>query len=326
MKRAVPDKLVRIEIASACNFRCKFCCWENPSPRHIYSRLSTDAIRRFCEASVRTGCYNINLTGGEPLLLPPDYLCEAIRKISTVEGLRQLWITTNGAGLTNKQLCLQLKDAGLKDIAVSIPAETDGKYRRYSNTHFGVTAILEGIRNATHAGIQVRAHVPLNPVGIHTFDQLSVLIPKLKDAGVSTLFYFGLHKSDKLMDVFDDLYVNPQEITNGFLNHPDWQYRETASGRPYYANPDGSFRVNIPRESVCLITDTCKKQRCGPFCQGIYSVYLVPGEKGWVVRGCHRIFKDKRNEYSLDDALWKEENRHQLTELLQNAWRYAYEQ
>ena len=325
MNNIIPEKLLRIEICSKCNFKCEFCCWENANTENSCSHLTSEDIKSFCESAVRTGCYNVNLTGGEPLLLDEDYICDVVQKIKQVKGIKQLWITTNGTRLINKKFCVKLKNAGLKDLAVSIPAENDIKYREYSHSQFGLTDILKGIKNATECGIQVRAHIPLNPKGIHRFEHVSVLIPLLKEAGVHTLFYFKINNSNKIKDSFDDLRIDPKTITDGFDNNPMWHFDKTPAGRPFYTDLRETFRIFIPRESVYLVTDNCKKQHCGSYCQGIYSIYLLPGEKNWKVRSCHRIFEDKRNEYQFENSLLKEKNGDKLYSFISNIWKYAYE-
>ena len=318
-----PAKLMRIELSSVCNYRCHFCCWQNndrPLPSARFIRFTRKQIMLFCRELVKSGCRNVNITGGEPLLLPPDYLFEMIASINEVEGINKLWVTTNGVMLRNPDLCRGLAEAGLKEAVVSIAAETDERYSDYTGSALKLSELLQGITNAVHAGIAVRVHIPLSPLGIHSFEQLEVLLDKVMNVGVTEVFYFRLHNSEKIEEKFSELFVDPLVITDGFKRSNRWHYRETEHGRPFYT--DGFMQVNVPREEVRLVTQNCKSRNCGMFCQGIYSAYCVPGKDGWILRACHRIFADKNNEFPLDMELLEQGN---LQELLRTVWMYAYE-
>ena len=316
-----PAKLMRIELSSVCNYRCHFCCWQNNDISFSSARFTRNQIMMFCRELVKSGCRNVNITGGEPLLLPQNYLFEMIEAINQVEGINKLWITTNGSKLCNPDFCRSLANAGLKEAVVSIAAETDENYKSYTGSTLKLSELLQGIATAIHSGITIRVHVPLSPLGIHNFEQMEVLLDKVMAAGVTEAFYFRLHNSEKIEESYNELFVNPATITEGFKRSSRWHYRETESGRPFYT--DGIMQVNVPREQVRLVTKNCQSRNCGMFCQGIYSAYCVPDKTGWVIRACHRIFSDKNNEYPLDMELLE---RGQLQELLQKVWRYAYEE
>ena len=314
---------MRIEISSICNYRCKFCCWQNNDASAHLPRFSPGQLEAFCKGLIRSGCFNINLTGGEPLLLPREYLCETIAAISGIDGLGKLWVTTNGSMLCDYGFCLDLKRAGLNEAAVSIASETDDGYMRYTDADVSLSKLMQGVGNAASCGIDVRIHVPLSPEGICSFEQLEDLIDRVSAENVREVFYFRLHNSGIIKHRFDELYVDPMIVTNGFSNSKRWHYRETESGRPYYT--DGTVRVNVPRRSVRLITQNCKMRDCKSFCQGIYSAYCIPGIEGWYLRACNRVFDDRNNEFPLDDFHLEDGGEAELDALLNTVWRYAYE-
>lgn len=315
-----PDKLFRLEVCSFCNFRCHFCCWENRYVNSSFLQLPAGGARIITEALVHSGCYNVNITGGEPLLLPREYLCAVIREIQSVDGVRQLWITSNGLALTDRTLCENLYSAGLTDLAVSIAAETDQNYMRYTRTHTTLSDIIKGIQIAENCGLRIRVHVPLNPVGIASYKQLIKLIERLTETNVTTVSYFQLHNSNKIAHEYGELHIDPNTVTVGFSESPKWKF--DFSGRPFYTN--GRIKVLVPRESIQLVTENCKSQNCDAFCQGIYSAYMVPYGEGWALRACHRVFFDHRNEYPFDSRLLEKKSE-ELTELLHHVWRYAYD-
>ncbi|MDR0286702.1 MAG: hypothetical protein LBI03_03195, partial [Clostridiales bacterium] len=157
-----------------------------------------------------------------------------------------------------------------------------------------------------------------------SFPQLETLLDKAAKSGVTEAFYFGLHNSEKIEKNFSELYVDPEIITDGFRGSRRWHYSETDTGRPYFT--DGNIRVSVPRETIRLVTENCRSRHCGPYCQGIYSAYCVPGPDGWTLRACHRIFEDKNNEYPLNLDLLEQGREAELSALLKSIWRYAYEE
>ena len=319
-----PAKLMRVEIWSRCNYSCRFCCWQRDDAAKPALMFTPGQIQSLCRALVATGCHNVNLTGGEPLLAPMGYLCETIAAIRDVAGINRLWATTNGSTLRAPGVCERLAAAGLTELAVSVASETDQGYRAYTDTSVTLTQILRGVEIAQTHGISVRLHVPLCRAGIQTFEQLETLLDKAAAAGVTEAFYFGLHNSESLAGDFDAQYVDPGAITEGFTRSDRWCFGETETGRPYFS--DGFMRVDVPRPMIRLVTDTCKANNCGALCQGIYSAYCVPGSDGWVLRACNRIFNSHENEFALPPDLLEHGRELELAHLLKSVWGYAYEQ
>jgi len=317
-----PAKLMRFELSSQCNYRCPFCYWQNNIDTQRY--FTRDQIVMFCKELIKTRCRNINITGGEPLLLPQKYLIEVIESINSVEGINKLWVTTNGSMLYKFDLCRVLAKAGLKEAVVSIAAETDESYMMYTASTFDLNKLLQGIENAIYCGISVRVHVPLSQLGIKSFNQLEILLDKVFASGVTEAFYFGLHNSENTKDKFNELFIDPSIITDGFIKSNRWYYQETETGRPFFT--DGMMRVYAPRDQIRLITQNCKSRNCGMFCQGIYSAYCIPDKQGWVLRACHKTFSDKNNEYPLDIKYLEHGQESKLYDLLLSLWGYAYEE
>src|SRR5208282_1532687 len=91
---------LRISVMDACNFRCPYCM-----PAEVFNHayhflkpaelLSFEEITRIADIFVRLGVVKVKLTGGEPLLRP--WLPELVRNLSSIEGIQDLAIITNGA-------------------------------------------------------------------------------------------------------------------------------------------------------------------------------------------------------------------------------------
>jgi cyclic pyranopterin phosphate synthase len=112
----VHDNL-RISITDRCNIRCFYCMPETGvqfQPREQI--LSFEDIERFVRVAVTLGIRKLRITGGEPLVRKD--LPVLIRKLSAIEGIEDLALTTNGVLLGAQ--AKDLYDAGLRRINVHL--------------------------------------------------------------------------------------------------------------------------------------------------------------------------------------------------------------
>lgn len=146
---------LRISVIDRCNFRCDYCMpketyGENYSfldPDHY---LSFDEIERLVRLFSRRGVRKIRITGGEPLLRPN--LDELIHKISGVQGIEDIALTTNGYLLDDQAAALA--DAGLHRVTVSLDALDPELFREMNGVGKGPEPVLEGIEAADDAGLE----------------------------------------------------------------------------------------------------------------------------------------------------------------------------
>src|SRR3954469_17463652 len=106
---------LRVSVTDRCNFRCMYCLpeteaahnfyrgrWANfPNPAPIARQwqshekiLTFEEIERVVRIAVGLGMEKIRLTGGEPMLR--QELEKLIEKISRIEGIKDLAMTSNG--------------------------------------------------------------------------------------------------------------------------------------------------------------------------------------------------------------------------------------
>ena len=96
----------------ACNQRCRFCWvdfdWTPPTREQVFAQVAE--VRR-------AGALSLNLTGGEPTLVPwlPDVVREARRL-----GFVRVELQTNGVHLADGDLLGRLVDAGLTRVLMSL--------------------------------------------------------------------------------------------------------------------------------------------------------------------------------------------------------------
>jgi cyclic pyranopterin phosphate synthase len=146
-KRPVRD--LRISVTDRCNFRCSYCMpldkYEWIDKKEI---LTFEEITRLATLFVGLGVEKIRLTGGEPLVR--QNLDRLVGKLSAIQGLKDLCLTTNGALLGEKIQSLKL--AGLRRINVSLDCLDPDKFRQITKRG-DLDKVLEGIFAAQSHGL-----------------------------------------------------------------------------------------------------------------------------------------------------------------------------
>jgi GTP 3',8-cyclase len=155
-----PLKDLRISVIDRCNFRCQYCM-----PAEIFGPdypflpknelLTFEEIHRAANIFVQLGVEKIRLTGGEPLLRTG--LPELVKMLTSIEGLKDIALTTNGVLLP--KLAQELKDAGLKRVNVSLDSLNDEIFGKMNGRNVGVKPVLEGIEAAKKAGLGVKLNM-----------------------------------------------------------------------------------------------------------------------------------------------------------------------
>jgi len=157
---AVVDRLqrplrdLRISVTDRCNFRCVYCM-----PKEVFNKhykflakkdvLSYQHIVRVVQAAATLGVSKIRLTGGEPLIR--NDLEVLIKRISAIEGITDISLTTNAVLLTRRR-AESLKNAGLHRVNVSLDALDDETFMAVNDVGIGVQPVLDGINNAAQVG------------------------------------------------------------------------------------------------------------------------------------------------------------------------------
>ncbi len=146
---------LRISVIDRCNFRCPY-CMPDEQFHHTYQFLEKhqwltfDEIFRLAKIFVKLGVKKIRLTGGEPLLRPN--IDELVRMLASIDGIKDLALTTNGSLL--KDYAEKLKAAGLKRITISLDSLEPEVFKTLSGQKGNITGILEGIKAAQEAGFE----------------------------------------------------------------------------------------------------------------------------------------------------------------------------
>lgn len=145
---------LRISVTDRCNFRCVYCM-----PRDVFGPgaqflareelLTFEEIERLARAFVASGVSKLRITGGEPLVR--RQLERLVGLLSSIDGVHDLAMTTNGALLSRKAKVLA--DAGLRRVTVSLDSVDDEVFRAMSDVRVPVARVLEGIEAAAAVGL-----------------------------------------------------------------------------------------------------------------------------------------------------------------------------
>ena len=139
----------RLSVTDRCDFRCVYCMAEKMTFLPKKDVLSLEELYQTATALVASGISKIRLTGGEPLIR--NNIMWLIKKISQLEGLQELTLTTNGSQLV--KYAEQLKACGIKRINISIDTLDTDKFQAITRTG-KLQPVLDGIDAAIDAGFE----------------------------------------------------------------------------------------------------------------------------------------------------------------------------
>lgn len=113
--------------------------------------LTYDEIVKLATILARLGIEKIRVTGGEPLVRPK--VEDLIKTLSNIDEIKAISMTTNGLLLRDK--VMQLRDAGLSSINVSLDTFKEDRFKAITGIR-GLTKIMNAIRAADDAGLKIK--------------------------------------------------------------------------------------------------------------------------------------------------------------------------
>lgn len=147
---------LRISITDRCDLRCVYCMAEDMTFVPRSQVLSFEEVERIARIFIANGVRKIRLTGGEPLVRPD--VVKLCQRLSAIDGLNELVMTTNGTRLT--ELAQPLADAGVKRLNISLDTLKPERFQQI--TRVGkLEKVLAGIQAARQAGF---ARIKINSV------------------------------------------------------------------------------------------------------------------------------------------------------------------
>jgi len=259
-----PIKDLRISVTDRCNFRCSYCMpLDEYDWIHKKEILTFEEISRLANLFVRLGVEKIRLTGGEPLVR--QNLDTLVAKLSSIGGLKDLCLTTNGALLAEKVAAL--KASGLKRVNISVDSLSPEKFRQMTKRG-DLSKVLDGIFAAKQHGLHP---IKLNAViekGLNEDDILS-LVEFSRDNGFALRFieYMDVGNSN---DWTSGKLVSKKEIIDKINAH--YPLREV--GRAEGSAPSVDYEFIDGLGDVGVIASVTE-----PFCSNCTRVRLTADGK-----------------------------------------------
>ncbi|CAA7027281.1 unnamed protein product [Microthlaspi erraticum] len=139
---------LRISLTERCNLRCQYCMPSEgveltPKPQ----LLSQSEIVRLAGLFVSSGVNKIRLTGGEPTVRKD--IEEICLQLSSLKGLKNLAITTNGITLAKR--LPKLKECGLDSLNISLDTLVPAKFE-FLTRRKGHERVMKSIDTAIELG------------------------------------------------------------------------------------------------------------------------------------------------------------------------------
>jgi cyclic pyranopterin phosphate synthase len=237
---------LRISITQRCNLRCDYCHKEGEEvtscSRGTAEEMTVDEIVRIAGIAVSLGIARIKLTGGEPLMRKD--LCEIVKRIAAIPGLKDVSITTNGTMLGFQ--AQELRACGLRRVNISLPTLNPDVYHKLTNGR--IENALEGVKAAVAAGF--------NPVKLNMVVLAGVnvdAVPEMMDFARQTGTILQLIELDPVN--VDDSYFS---VYHKFLDDHEKMLQQKATqvetrrlmhNRRIYHLPDVTVEVVHPSEN-----------------------------------------------------------------------------
>lgn len=139
---------LRISVTDRCNLRCLYCMPREGAMKLRHDEiLSYEEILRIARIASAQGVTKIRLTGGEPLVRK-DF-CGFVSRLTALEGLKDVSLTTNGVFLPEK--LERIKAAGIKRLNISLDSLNREKYLKITGFD-ALKRVLEGANQAVEEG------------------------------------------------------------------------------------------------------------------------------------------------------------------------------
>ena len=154
---------LRLSVTDRCNLRCRYCMPEEGICKKRHEEMLTqEEMVRAVEAAAALGIRKVRITGGEPLV--KKNLLAICEKVSRIEGIQEVCLTTNGTLLP--RLAVPLREAGVQRLNISLDTLDPQKYA-YITRRDEFYQAIRGIKAALSAGF---GRVKLNTVLIGGFN------------------------------------------------------------------------------------------------------------------------------------------------------------
>ena len=196
---------LRVSVTKRCNLNCSYCgaCNEKDN-----TELTAEQIEKIVRAFAHCGITKVRLTGGEPLVRRD--ICDIAERISRIDGIKKLALTTNGIRL--KELAPSLKDAGVTAVNISLDTTDAEQYKKLTG-YDGLQKVFDGIAECEKVGL---SPLRLNAVLIkgHNDSQAESLINIARNRKIDVRFIELMPFSDEGEN--ESLIIKGEDILKQF--------------------------------------------------------------------------------------------------------------
>ena len=196
---------LRVSVTERCNLNCTYCGADCEKGAR---ELTSEQIEKIVRIFASFGIDKVRLTGGEPLVR--DDICDIAERISRIDGIKKLAITTNGIYLN--RYASELKKAGVTAVNISLDT-TDRELFRQITGYDGLQKVMNGIEECERVGL---SPIRLNSVLIRGQNEQSAesLINIARDRNIDVRFIELMPFSDAGED--EKLVIRGEEILERF--------------------------------------------------------------------------------------------------------------
>ena len=215
---------LRVSVTDNCNLRCIYCMDEKGNKfLKNDEKLTDDEIYKVVKESAKLGIKKVRITGGEPLVRAG--IVSLISKINNIEGIEEIYLTTNGILLAD--MIDELAVNGLKGVNISLDSLKEERFNKL--TRLGkLNNVLEAIDKAIALGIKVK----LNTVIVNDInkDEIIDFVNLTKEKAIDIRFielmpigiavnYKGA-TNEEVLKVITERYPNYEEVVRGKSGGP----------------------------------------------------------------------------------------------------------
>lgn len=246
---------LRISLTDRCNLRCKYCMPEKGIHKVKHDEiLSLEEIFELTKVFVELGISKIRFTGGEPLVRLG--VVNLIEKVSKLDGIKELTMTTNGILL--KDNIKSLKQAGLNRLNISLDTLDENKYKGITRGG-DLSMVLDGIKQAQRIGLKP---IKINTVLIGGFndDEIEDFVNLTIDNSIDVRF-IELMPIGEAANFAKDNFIPNSKVLDLISDLIPVENEDKSSPAVYYKLPNAKGKIGLINPITCKFCKDCNRVR-----------------------------------------------------------------
>lgn len=215
---------LRISVTDNCNLRCIYCMKENHNDFLSSDKKLTDnEIYRIVLESAKLGIKKIRFTGGEPLVRKD--IMDLIGRINKIEGIEEIYLTTNGILLLDQ--VENLAANGVKGVNISLDSLKPDRFKILTRRG-ELKKVLEVIDKCIEHNIKVKLNTVI--IGDINQDEILDFVELTKQKAIDVRFIelmpigqgklFKPVKNTKILEIIKIEYKELAEINRNISEGP----------------------------------------------------------------------------------------------------------